>query len=117
MNKDILTDKKRKAIKRVVLAAEKKLSIDDYYMMSNVASADELAKAYSTLDGLVYEGRRFRVMLKTFVEGSYRNGATISYIVTDRKAKIEYKVIHYCPNSHFDNTFGWFIEEKDERTR
>lgn len=100
------------AIKRVVLTAEKKLSINGYYMMSNIASPEELEKAYSTLDGLVYEGRRFRVLLKTFIEGSYRGGAQIHYIVTDRKMKVEYKVIHYCPNRHFDNTFGWNIEVK-----
>jgi len=105
----------RKTIKRVVLASEKKLNINDYYSISNAASAEELGKIYTTLDGLVYEGKRFKVVLKTFIEGDYRGGAEIHYIVTDQRTRTEYKVIHHCPNRHFDNTFGWHIEEKEAK--
>lgn len=107
----------RKAIKRIILTAEKKLSINDYYGISNVVSPEELNKIYTTLDGLVYEGRRFKVVLKMFVEGDYRSGAQIHYTVTDKQTKAVYSVIHYGPNRHFDNTFGWFIEEKEAQKK
>ena len=110
-------DKTHSAIKRFVLVAEKNLSINDYYGISNVVGPDGLHKIYSILDGLVYEGRRFRVLLKTFIEGDYHTGAQIHYIVTDRKTKTEYEVIHYCPNRDFDNTFGWHIKEKEDKKK
>lgn len=98
-----ITDKKKKQIHRAIKKFEKE---QDIYAPHYLGTTEH----QSSMDGKETETKSFKLRVITGIPGNYHLGGHVTYDVYDKKEGLRYKVRHYFPNVHFDNTYAWGIE-------
>lgn len=100
----MIEKKKEMQIRRAILKFEKE---QDIYPPNYLAFSHE---EDTKLDGMEKDTRKFHIKILIGIPNDYHSGGYVVYIVTDHETSIKYKVRHYFPNVHFDNTYGWHLE-------
>lgn len=100
----MIEKKKQMQIRRAILRFEKEQNI---WPPNYLAFSHEEDKK---LDGMEKDTHKFHIRIRLGVSDSFYNGGSVIYDITDHETDIKYKVKHYFPNVHFDNTYGWHIQ-------
>jgi LmbE family N-acetylglucosaminyl deacetylase len=100
-----IDEKKRKQIRRAILAFEK---MEGLWPPSYLGDAAH----QRSLDGRERNTRKLHIKIRFGIPSTYHSGGSIVYDVVDHDTDVEYTVKHYFPNQHFDKSYGWYIEVK-----